>query len=98
MSSGADCRFYEKKDGWRYDLQQYPYGCNEEYDTFGPFDTFRSAQRHLDRNHSNPGGYWIDALPGCKHDLARPMSYPQGEDTHYCDRCGAQFKLEVADA
>jgi hypothetical protein len=95
MSSGADCSFYEKKDGWYYDIQQYPYGANEDYNTHGPFTTFRKADKHLGRNYANPGGYTTTPLPGCKHDLARPMSHPYNGWTHNCDRCGASFKKET---
>jgi hypothetical protein len=88
MSTGMDCHFREKKDGWYYDIQ-VNYDPEEDYDKHGPFKTFRAAQRHLDRHHGNPGGYSIEALPGCKHDLARPMSHPYSGYTHDCDRCGS---------
>lgn len=84
MSTGADCRFVEKTAGnWYYELQQWPYGSNPDYDTFGPFLTFRAAMNHLDRNHANPGGFSLAALPGCKHDLLRG-----GWSSLECDRCG----------
>lgn len=90
MSSGLDCRFYEKAAGkWYYDLETHTRG---EYETYGPFGTFRAAKDDLNRNHSNPGGYSIKALPGCKHDLARPIEHrAQGEFTHNCDRCGGHL-------
>lgn len=96
MSSGHDCRFYEKTAGaWYYDLETYHRG---EYDTFGPFRTFRAAHDDLNRNHSNPGGYSISALPGCKHDLLRPIEHrASGEFTHNCDRCGEHIDNRSAD-
>ncbi len=58
MSSGADCFFTETTPGtWVYELQQYPYGANEEYDQYGPFSSFSQAETHLKDFHSNPGGY-----------------------------------------
>lgn len=64
MSSGADCRFVEKKPGeWWYKLQEYPYGAIEEYDSFGPFTSYDKAVDHLDENHQNPGGWSIDRHP-----------------------------------
>jgi hypothetical protein len=87
MSSGHDCRFYEKTAGkWYYDLETYHRG---EYETYGPFGTFDAANQDLNRNHSNPGGYSVTALPGCKHDLLRPIEHrTSGEFTHNCLRCG----------
>lgn len=86
MSTGADCRFYEKTKGqWFYDLQQYPYGENEDYKTYGPFRTFAAAEKHLSDNHANPGGYTVSALPGCPHDMLVTAHQP---DTAYCNRCG----------
>lgn len=64
MSTGADCYFYEKTPReWYYDLQEYPYGATEDYETYGPFATFRDARAHLHRNHANPGGYGIQRHP-----------------------------------
>jgi len=93
VSTGADCRFYEKEAGqWYYDLQQWPYGETEDYDTSGPFPTFKAAYDHLHRYNANPGGFWINPLPGCKHDLARPQEWvSKNGPTHSCDRCGAHF-------
>ncbi len=95
MSTGHDCRFYEKTAGsWYYDLETY---TREVYDTFGPFGTFKAAVDHLHRNHTNPGGYSVRALPGCKHDLLSPVSYPDNGITHNCDRCGGALNLRSAD-
>lgn len=58
MSTGADCRFVEKQPGqWYYELQCYPYGETDEYDTEGPFPTFDAADEHLHNHHANPGGH-----------------------------------------
>jgi len=54
MSTGAECWFVERKpDEWHYEIQQYPYGDS----------SLKSAQRHLDRNYANPGGWSIDRHP-----------------------------------
>lgn len=80
MSTGADCHFYQKKDGkWFYEIQEYPYGEMEDYEKNGPFSSFRAAVRHLDSHHANPGGYSVSPLPGCKHSART-----HGE----CDSCG----------
>ena len=90
MSSGANCRFKEKQPGkWFYELQCYPYGATEDYDTEGPFKTFREASDHLHNNHSNPGGYSVTPLPGCKHDLLVKRDFSNNGATHNCDRCGS---------
>jgi hypothetical protein len=58
MSTGADCRFTERKPGvWFYELQRWPYGDWPKYDTFGPFKTEEEAIEHLRDNHANPGGF-----------------------------------------
>lgn len=90
MSTGADCCFYEQEpQTWFYRLQRWPYGETEDYDTFGPFLTFDAAKNHLDRNHANPGGYSVRALPGCPHDRLRCREFTFGnEPTHECLRCG----------
>lgn len=62
MSSGADCSIYETKDGWFYRLQQWPYGENPNYDTYGPFKTFKEADNHLSSHHQNPGAFDICPL------------------------------------
>lgn len=60
MSTGADCYFEERKPNvWYYRIQRYPYGCNEEYDTNGPFSSLEKAIIHLDKNYANPGGYTV---------------------------------------
>lgn len=87
MSSNLNCKIYEKTPGvWFYALEQY--SQRDEYDTFGPFPTFRAAENDLSRNHSNPGGCSIRPLPGCKHDLLRAVDSPVHGYTHTCDRCG----------
>lgn len=68
MSSGADCRFTEVEPGkWTYELQRYPYGANEDYDTFGPFTGYQRAHKHLEDNHQNPGGSMTRCLPEGQH-------------------------------
>lgn len=94
MSTGADCKIYEKAKGqWWYALQRWPYGESEEYDRFGPFPTYRDAHDHLDDNHANPGGASVHARPGCPHDLAREAYAGEWQ----CDRCGeAGGEVEAA--
>lgn len=94
MSTGADCRVYEKERGkWYYRIQRYPYGSTSEYDTIGPFTTFREAMNDLDYAHGNPGAYFIEALPGCPHDLARDERFLGDERPRWvCDRCGRTGK------
>lgn len=94
MSTGAECNFIEKQDGWYYELQRWPYGEWPEYDTYGPFETYALADRHLRAKHTNPGGCTISPLPGCEHDLhqrrgLRPTVFDP--DTHRCLRCGMFF-------
>lgn len=58
MSTGADCFFEEKELGqWWYSIQKYPYGATPDYDENGPFTSFVAAERHLDNNYANPGGF-----------------------------------------
>lgn len=91
MSTGADCHVYEKEAGkWYYDLQRWPYGESQDYDTEGPFATYREATDHLHKHHANPGGYGITRLPGCKHDLLSKSALGEA----MCDRCGAFPKSE----
>lgn len=85
MSTGADCRFFEKERGsWFYRMQKWPYGATEDYAMEGPFSTFRDAHEHLGQHYANPGGYSVKALPGCPHDLIEETSYGV-----LCNRCGA---------
>ena len=92
MSTGANCRLVEKKPGqWYYELQCYPYGETDEYDTEGPFKTYKEAIDHLHANNANPGGHTTSALPGCPHDLLRESPFRGVHNdsyTHNCDRCG----------
>lgn len=88
MSTGAECFFEETKPAeWHYKLQRWPYGEWPEFDDFGPFKTFGEAQRHLDDHHANPGGYSVNALPGCKHDLLIAREHDKLYPNE-CDRCG----------
>lgn len=98
MSTGLNCRIYEKTAGkWYYDLETYSH--RDEYDTEGPFPTFKAATDHLHRNHSNPGGYSVQALPGCKHDLLKKAEFrlPNEAVTHTCDRCGAHLDMRTSE-
>lgn len=103
MSTNADCCFYEKTKGqWFYKLQCWPYGDNDEYDTFGPFPHFKAAAKHLDDHHANPGGYSVSALPGCLHDMVAKSEYffpdDEADGIHHCDRCGGRFSTLAYDA
>jgi hypothetical protein len=94
MSTGAECHFYEKTpQQWFYDLQQWPYGESEDYNTFGPFTTFEEANTHLDRNHANPGGYSVSSLPNCPHDITRKRPYDKDYPLE-CRRCGDFLSLD----
>ena len=63
MSTGADCRFEEREPGkWFYVLQCWPYGETEDYNQYGPFNSFEAAERHLFKNHANPGGDFVQEL------------------------------------
>ena len=92
MSSGADCRFYEKEPGqWFHDLQDWPYGAWPEYRTYGPFEMFDNAYQHLHRNHQNPGGFSLEPLLGCKHDVVKIRRYDERYPVE-CLRCGKHLK------
>ncbi len=68
MSTGAECYFTEVSPGkWTYWLQDYPYGSNEDGETYGPFRSATEAFDHLDRNHANPGGHSMNPLPEGQH-------------------------------
>ena len=57
MSTGADLRFVEAKPGeWYYEYQCYPYGCNEDYDVYGPFTSEEAAEKHCNDTQPNAGG------------------------------------------
>ena len=74
MSTGADCRFYEKaKDQWFYDLQRWPYGENPHYDTYGPFRTLQWALDHLDAHHANPGGFSVSSTFTPREDIDKVL-------------------------
>jgi hypothetical protein len=65
MSTGAGCSYIEKRPGaWYYELQCYPYGETDDYDTEGPFATCEEASEHLHNHHANPGGF--HKIPYCK--------------------------------
>lgn len=61
MSTGADCGFIEREPGkWYYEIQRWPYGEWPDYDEHGPFASLEEAEKHLDNNYANPGGYSIE--------------------------------------
>jgi len=58
-SSGLGCRFRKANDGkWYMSLEQYD--SRDEYDHYGPFDSFEKAEKFLDDEFPNPGGYSVD--------------------------------------
>ncbi len=57
MSTGADCQFVQRTNGWYLRLQCWPYGENPDYDEYGPFKTQPEALAYLDNHFANPGGY-----------------------------------------
>ena len=71
MSTGSDCAFIEVNPGqWSYNLQIWPYGDNDDYNTYGPFSSFTKAEDHLAQNHANPGGWSIKIHPtNHKHEF-----------------------------
>ena len=78
MSTGADLRFVEKEPGeWFYEYQCYPYGCNEEYDVYGPFSSEDAASRHCDDNHANAGGSWTVRYEGETNKLSGKPERPR---------------------
>lgn len=90
MSTGAECYFYEEKPHkWYYKLQRWPYGEWPEFDRYGAFPTFKAALDHLDKHHANPGGYSVNPLDGCPHDLIRQREGDKLYPTH--------IEQEVAD-
>ena len=68
MSTGAGCAFTEIAPGrWTYWLQNWPWGDNDDGETYGPFPSFSAAHTHLSDHHANPGGYSVKALPEGQH-------------------------------
>lgn len=65
MSTGLECLFVEREDNkWYYILENYDAPKDAwswlDYATaYGPFCSFKSAKKHLDDNHANPGGYSV---------------------------------------
>lgn len=57
-SMSRHCSIYKAKDGnWYMDLADEEYGEHEDSTTYGPFSSEEAAEKYLDNNHSNPGGY-----------------------------------------
>ena len=86
MSTGADCTFKEtEKYKWFYKLQKWPYGETYDYDKYGPFPHYGDAVKHLQANHANPGGWSIDAQPGCEHpEHLREKRHGGGWECWHC--------------
>ena len=69
MSSGCECLFVQvESDKWYYVLEDYnapqnAWDWREHAKAYGPFATEDVALKHLDDNHSNPGGYGAQSLP-----------------------------------
>jgi hypothetical protein len=78
MSTGADLRYVEKEAGeWYYEYQCYPYGCNEDYDVYGPFSSEEAARQHCDENHANAGGSWTIRYEGKTNELSGEPKRPR---------------------
>ena len=65
MSTGCECQFFSDLEGtWWYILENYnapknAWDWRENSTMYGPFKSFEHAEKHLDRNHANPGGYLV---------------------------------------
>lgn len=63
MSNNAECEFIERSPSeWWYLLQASgsafdAWDWREEAIVEGPFTSYEAAMSHLDRNHTNPGGF-----------------------------------------
>lgn len=89
-STGLDCYFKEKEPGkWWYGLEKDGGYRNDspDYDEYGPFDSYSRAQKHLDANHANPGGWSVDAHPE-SHALG--LHTNPAEAASYCEECRAE--------
>lgn len=95
MSSGAECNFVEvKPNEWFLRLQQYPYGANENYDSYGPFKTFDDAYERLS-DFQNPGGYSTDVHSTHKHEYHNVMDW-DGDTISQCVGC-SQREPDILD-
>lgn len=78
MSTGADLRYVEAKPGkWYYEYQCYPYGCNENYDVYGPFASEDEAREHCDNTKPNAGGSFTIRHEGTDHKLSGEPRTPR---------------------
>ncbi len=65
-STNADCHFWKATDGkWYYSIAYISDEDAEEWEydppSFaGPFSSEDEAEKHLNRNHANPGGWSTD--------------------------------------
>jgi hypothetical protein len=62
MSTNSECEFIEPTPGqWFYILEDYnapknAWDWREHARCYGPFPSYNAADKHLIRNHANPGG------------------------------------------
>ena len=87
-STGLDCQFYKARDGkWYMDLEQESNNYSDDddddgygdsypdYNTYGPFSSLKEAQRYLDKNFANPGGWGED--PSGRHPTPKNPINPR---------------------
>jgi hypothetical protein len=81
-STNTDCQFYKATDGkWYMDLEDYDEDEDGEqiegdYTSYGPFSSFKAAEKYLSQNFANPGGYMEDDS-GRRKPPRKPVS-PRG--------------------
>jgi len=75
MSTGLACSFIEIQPGcWYYILQNWAAPAHardwrKHATAYGPFDSFDTADQHLEDNHANPGGATVSRYePGYEPD------------------------------
>lgn len=88
MSTGANCRFVQKGKTWTYELQDYPYGMTESYQTYGPFVSYRAARDHLRNHHANPGGWSVQHDKKCPCNHPKEMREEGWQGATECGQCG----------
>ena len=60
-SVSREAHIYKAKDGkWYYFIAWKEYGEFPDGDTYGPFNSEDAADKHMMKNHSNPGGFSTD--------------------------------------
>jgi hypothetical protein len=86
VSTGLDCQFIEYEPGkWKYKLESSFY--REQYETYGPFMSFTQAEKHLEDNHANPGGYGITT-----HATEHKHEFVKGETSV---PVGVEFSIRI---